>query len=66
MKAFNVYIGRKLIDVVFYNDKSRETRDSVYRSLVNHDGYDSSIRVTVARRRNPDCGVIIAREAVTA
>jgi hypothetical protein len=46
VRAFNVWKGRKLIDTVFYAASSTETKDDVYRSLVNHDGYDPDIRVT--------------------
>ena len=50
MTAFNVYLRGKLIDTVFYSDKATETVDDVYRSLVNHDGYDSRITVVKARK----------------
>jgi hypothetical protein len=48
MTAFNVYKGRKLIDTVFYSGNT-EAADDVKKSLINHDGYDSDIRVTKAR-----------------
>ena len=47
--AFNVYkpYSHKIIDTVF----STETDPAeVKRSLVNHDGYDSNIRVTKVRK----------------
>ena len=56
--AWNVYLSGKLIDTVFYSASAKVTADEVYRSLVNHDGYDSGIKVVKARRtraagRNP-------------
>ena len=52
-RAFNVYLGRKKIDKVFYQVKSREklTSDDVRKSLIEHDGYDPSIRVHRITRR---------------
>lgn len=47
MIAYNVYLGRKLIDTVFSTDKGKE---DVRKSLINHDGYDTRIRVTKARK----------------
>jgi hypothetical protein len=47
MAAFNVYKGRKLIDTVFCSDT--DTVEDVKKSLINHDGYDSDIRVTKPR-----------------
>lgn len=47
MAAFKVYKGRKLIDTVFCDGS--ETAADVKKSLINHDGYDSDIRVTKAR-----------------
>lgn len=46
MTAWNVYVGRKQIDTVFYT-KSCDA-DYVRRSLINHDGYDYRIRVVQA------------------
>lgn len=46
--AFNVFKGTKKIDVVMAD--CRDSAADVKRSLVNHDGYDSSIRVTKARK----------------
>lgn len=49
--AFNVYNSMgKLIDTVFDNEKDPA---EVKRSLVNHDGYDSNIRVTKVRKSTP-------------
>lgn len=48
MTKFNVYLGSKLIDSVWYN--ASYTRDEVKHSLINHDGYDYNIRVTKARK----------------
>jgi len=53
MKAFNVYLRGKLIDTVFYNDRcdggSPITADMVKDSLINHDGYNPYIDVSVRR-----------------
>lgn len=52
--AYNVYLGNKHIDTVFYT--GYESVAEVKRSLVNHDGYDPSIRVTKSKkwsRKNP-------------
>ena len=46
MKAFNVYLGKKLIDTVFYSGSIKIDKKEVYDSLVNHDGYDQNIKVT--------------------
>lgn len=43
MKAYEVFLGQKLIDTVFWVDNS--SADEVRRSLINHDGYDSRIYV---------------------
>jgi hypothetical protein len=51
--GFNVYLGRKWIDKVFYSDP-RYTAAEVKRSLVEHDGYDPRIKVTKERKKkNP-------------
>lgn len=50
--VYNVYLGRKCIDTVFYGEK--QEKDDVRRSLVNHDGYDPEIRVVKARRKMKD------------
>lgn len=47
---FNVYLGGKKIDTVFATPGAY-TADEMRRSLINHDGYDGSIRVTQARRK---------------
>lgn len=47
MNAFNVYKGRKLIDTTFWNDGI--TTEDIRNSLINHDGYDSDIRVCKPR-----------------
>jgi hypothetical protein len=52
-RAFNVYLGRKKIDRVFYKVRPREklSADDVRRSLIEYDGYDPDIRVhRIARR----------------
>jgi hypothetical protein len=47
-QAWNVYLGRRLIDTVFATGYDAE---EMRRSLINHDGYDPNIRVT--KRRAP-------------
>jgi hypothetical protein len=47
--AFDVYLGRKNIDTVFYSKSSKVTADEVRRALIQHDGYDPGI--TVKKRR---------------
>ena len=43
MIAWDVYLGRKLIDTVFYtNDCDAEY---VRNSLIEHDGYDCRIKI---------------------
>lgn len=49
MQAFNVYLGHKLIDTVFYGKNVKVDKEEVRRSLINHDGYDPAIRVTKKR-----------------
>lgn len=51
MSAFNVRLGRKIIDTVFYSDGCSVDTEEVRRSLVHHDGYDPAI--TVTKRREP-------------
>ena len=50
MFAFNVWLNNRLIDTVFYSVNKSETIvdavESVRNSLINHDGYDSGIKVT--------------------
>ena len=45
LRSFDVILGRKVIDTVFYSPNDTVTTDEVYRSLVNHDGYDPRIVV---------------------
>lgn len=56
-QAFNVYLRGKKIDKVFYTRSSGETlseaKESVRRSLVNHDGYDPGIKVTAEMPTDP-------------
>ncbi len=49
--AFDVYLGGKLIDTIFYSSSDSITKGEVYTSLVNHDGYDPRIRVVKARNK---------------
>lgn len=46
--AYTVTLNRKRIDTVYSTDKDPE---SVRRSLINHDGYDSGIRVSRERAK---------------
>lgn len=52
-RGFNVYLGKKWIDTVFYTVSPEETIkeavETVRRSLVEHDGYDPYIRVSLQR-----------------
>lgn len=43
MQAWNVYLNGRLIDTVFY-DKDCD-QSYVRNGLINHDGYDSRIKV---------------------
>jgi len=45
MQAFNVTLNGKLIDTVFYSKGMKITAEEVRISLINHDGYDSRIKV---------------------
>jgi hypothetical protein len=45
MKAWKVYIGSKWIDTVFFMPNC--DAEYVRKSLINHDGYDSRIRVAL-------------------
>lgn len=47
MEAFNVYRGKKLVDKVFAEGY---TAEEMKRSLINHDGYPSDIRVVKEKR----------------
>lgn len=48
-KAFTVYLNGKEIDIVFFS--GNYTKEEVYKSLVEHDGYDH--RITVRKRLKP-------------
>jgi hypothetical protein len=48
-QQFNVYLNGRLIDAVFYGKSTNVTKEEVRESLINHDHYDSRIRVTKAR-----------------
>jgi len=43
MQTFKVKLDGKEIDKVFYGDNVKVTKEEVYKSLVDHDGYDSRI-----------------------
>lgn len=49
MQAWNVKLGRKIIDKVFYDDNC--DKEWVKACLINHDGYDAAIIVTKVRRK---------------
>lgn len=51
MAKWNIYIGKKKHDTVFYNDDL--DMEYVRTSLINHDNYPNNIRVIRARKR-PD------------
>lgn len=44
MPAYKIYLGKKLIDKVFYVNDGR-TIEQIKKSLVEHDGYDPNITV---------------------
>ena len=50
-QAFDVYLNGRNIDTVFYSGPV--DADEVRRSLIDHDGYDSDIEVSKARRSRP-------------
>lgn len=50
MPAYNIYLGKKLIDKVFYINDGR-TIEQIKKSLVEHDGYDPNITVTKEKRK---------------
>ena len=54
MRAFNVYLKGKKIDTVFYSESAKVDRDEVKMSLINHDGYDSSIAVREDHSKGKD------------
>lgn len=50
--AYNVYLNRKCIDTVFYSSEyvknfrtKKEVRESIKKSLIEHDGYNPNITV---------------------
>lgn len=50
--SFNVYLGKKHIDTVFYGESFfkgfttlKEAKDSIKKSLIDHDGYDPRITI---------------------
>jgi hypothetical protein len=50
-KAYDVYLNKKLIDTIFCIELDKmkiEREKEVYKSLVNHDGYD--LRIVVKER----------------
>lgn len=48
-RAWNVSLNRKRIDTVFYNNDVK--KEDVRQSLINHDGYDPSIRLNTPRKK---------------
>jgi hypothetical protein len=54
MRAFNIYLNKKLVDTVYYSDSTKVSKEEVYRSLVYHDGYNSAIKVVpVGKKKHP-------------
>ncbi len=49
MRAFDAVLNGRVIDTVFYADSDPIEPSEVYRSLVNHDGYNSGIEVKEQR-----------------
>ena len=47
MTNWNIYLGKKLIDSVYYDNDCDS--DYVKRSLINHDGYHPNIAVRKAK-----------------
>lgn len=52
MQAFKVKLNGKEIDKVFYSDSAKVDKAEVYKSLVEHDGYDADIVVIKERERH--------------
>lgn len=50
LQAFNVWLGRNLIDTVFYSPSANTDCEEVRRSLIGHDGYAAEIVVRKARK----------------
>ena len=46
--AWNISLNRKRIDTVFYNPDIK--KEDVKRSLIEHDGYDSGIKLNKSRK----------------
>lgn len=59
-QAFHVFVGRKHLDTVFASDHPgytpQEVVDDMRKSLIEHDGYPSNIRVvnTTTGKRSPE------------
>jgi hypothetical protein len=51
---FKVRLGKQVIEQIYQTCRPGETlkecADDIRRSLINHDGYDSSIRVSSSRK----------------
>ena len=48
-RAFDVYLGKTLIDTVYYSRSVNVDVEEVKKALIDHDGYDSRIQVREAR-----------------
>jgi hypothetical protein len=57
-RGYEVYLGGKLIDTVFYTHPTgytaQERVEDVRKSLIDHDGYDPRIRVKCDRKTAPE------------
>lgn len=49
MQAFKVLLNGKEIDKVFYSNEDKVSREDVYKSLVEHDGYKPGIVIVKER-----------------
>lgn len=45
MQAFDVIHNGKVIDTIFYGSGIKISADEVRKSLINHDGYPSDIKI---------------------
>ena len=48
-RAFDIYLGKTLIDTVYYGRSVNVDVEEMKKSLINHDGYDSRITVREVR-----------------
>lgn len=57
LRAFDVRLGDRIIDTVFYGPTDAITADEVYRSLVDHDGYSPAIEIEPLAPADPPLSV---------